>query len=145
MASIKLIRILIDKYFEGQTSLNEEKMLQRYFRQKNIPAALEVYRPMFQYFTLERKARRRRRPSLLQMWLPVSSAAAVFLFFVIKLALTTPENLSADSRVYIDGKRYTDVELIQTEALKALEYFSENDPDVYVSQVEALDFFCNNN
>jgi hypothetical protein len=47
--------------------------------------------------------------------------------------------------MYIDGKKYTDIELIQLETIKALDNFSEDNDDVYSSQVEALDLFFNNN
>jgi hypothetical protein len=145
MESIESIRRLLEKYFDGQTSLREESTLQRYFRRKNIPAEWEVYRPMFQYFTTQRKAFRRPAHPLLRAWIPVSSAAAVFLMFAIKLALPTPDRLLTASHVYINGKSFTDIELVQNETLKALEQLSEQDPDVYASQVEALNLFCNNN
>jgi hypothetical protein len=94
---------------------------------------------------MERRGLRRPIHPLLRVWLPVSSAAAFFLFCVIKLALPAPENLSADSRIYIDGKRYADIELIRTETLNALNRFSEDQPDLYASQAEALNLFCNHN
>lgn len=45
------IRILIDKFIDGTSSLEEERILADYFRQeKDIPSELEPYRNMFAYF-----------------------------------------------------------------------------------------------
>ena len=41
---------LLDAYFEGKTSVKEEKKLQQYFLTNTIPAHLEIYRDMFSYF-----------------------------------------------------------------------------------------------
>lgn len=45
------IKTLIDKFMDGRTSLEEERMLEEYFRkEKNIPEELQPYREMFAYF-----------------------------------------------------------------------------------------------
>lgn len=45
------IKTLIDKFMDGRTSLEEERMLEEYFRkEKNIPEELQPYRKMFAYF-----------------------------------------------------------------------------------------------
>lgn len=46
----KKIELLLEKYFEGETFLQEEKELQEYFNSENVDASLEKYRPMFSYF-----------------------------------------------------------------------------------------------
>ncbi|WP_238250578.1 hypothetical protein [Capnocytophaga cynodegmi] len=46
----KKIELLLEKYFEGETSLQEEKELQEYFNSENVDASLEKYGPMFSYF-----------------------------------------------------------------------------------------------
>lgn len=45
------IRILIDKFMEGRTSLEEERLLGEYFRtERDVPEELKPYREMFAYF-----------------------------------------------------------------------------------------------
>lgn len=45
------IRKLIDKFMEGRTSLEEERLLGEYFRtERDIPEELKPYREMFAYF-----------------------------------------------------------------------------------------------
>ncbi len=46
MESNKIERLL-DAYFEGQTSLEEEKMLRNYFLGKNVSEHLIQYKPIF--------------------------------------------------------------------------------------------------
>ena len=46
------IEQLLEAYFEGQTSLQEEQQLRDYFAQQELPAHLELYRPMFAGFQL---------------------------------------------------------------------------------------------
>ncbi|MCR9050229.1 MAG: hypothetical protein ACE362_05995 [Phaeodactylibacter xiamenensis] len=45
----QLIRQLLDRYFEGQTSLEEEAQLRRAFQRKDLPEDLKGYRPLFGY------------------------------------------------------------------------------------------------
>lgn len=47
---VSYIENLLDKYFEGETNLHEEKALKEYFNQEKIASHLEVYQPMFQFF-----------------------------------------------------------------------------------------------
>lgn len=41
----------MEKYFEAQTTVAEEEVLGSYFAQEEVAAHLEVYRPMFGYFS----------------------------------------------------------------------------------------------
>lgn len=45
------IEILIEKYFEGETSIAEEKELKAYFSSSNVAQHLEQYKPVFGYFS----------------------------------------------------------------------------------------------
>ncbi len=52
MDSNKIDHIL-EKYWEGESSLQDEAMLREYFSQEDIPAKYESIRPMFQFFKTE--------------------------------------------------------------------------------------------
>jgi len=41
---------ILNKYFEGMSTLEEEKLLRQYFASGDIAEAHEPYRSMFQYF-----------------------------------------------------------------------------------------------
>jgi len=45
------IEILLEKYFEGDTSIAEENELKNYFSSLDVAQHLEQYRPMFGYFS----------------------------------------------------------------------------------------------
>ena len=45
---MKDIETLLNKYFEGETTCEEERRLRRFFAEGLVPEHLEVYRPMKQ-------------------------------------------------------------------------------------------------
>lgn len=51
------IEKLLEKYLEASTSIAEEKELRAYFSQESVPAHLEQYAPLFQYFTTAKEER----------------------------------------------------------------------------------------
>lgn len=40
---------LIEKYFDGNTSCEEERALRRFFTHEEVPPRLAIYRPLFVY------------------------------------------------------------------------------------------------
>ena len=46
---------LIEKYFEGNTSLEEEQTLKSYFNGTDVDERLAEYQPIFQYFTSQQQ------------------------------------------------------------------------------------------
>jgi hypothetical protein len=51
------IKVLLDKYWEGETSIAEETTLREYFNQPDIADDLKDIQPMFQYFKAEKGLR----------------------------------------------------------------------------------------
>ena len=45
------ITLLVTKYFEGETTLAEEKVLKEYFSSTDIASNLVQYHPLFAYFS----------------------------------------------------------------------------------------------
>lgn len=50
----KKVNELLEKYFEGESTLQEEAMLSKYFNQNEVAAELKEYQPLFQYFEEEK-------------------------------------------------------------------------------------------
>ncbi|WP_316635756.1 hypothetical protein [uncultured Flavobacterium sp.] len=50
---MELVKIenILEKYFQGETSIAEEKELKEYFSSPNVAQHLEQYKPMFGYFS----------------------------------------------------------------------------------------------
>lgn len=51
------IQSLLEKYWEGETSLSEERQLFDYFNSGQVAKEFKTYQPMFQYFKAEKAAR----------------------------------------------------------------------------------------
>lgn len=51
--STQEIKALLDKYFEAETSLQEEKQLRTYFSGSQVDASLHQYSPLFKAFAIE--------------------------------------------------------------------------------------------
>ena len=114
------IRHLLDNYFEGNSSAEEEKMLRRYFAQDDLPEDLKVYASIFRFLDdeaaalavlneiqRENNASARRRPLFLRKLRTIAAAAAILLIAVV--LLTRPDNTSLNGNyVWVDGQRITD-------------------------------------
>jgi len=49
------IESLLEKYENGETTLTEEQQLKNYFSQETVAPHLEVYKPLFAYFSVSQK------------------------------------------------------------------------------------------
>lgn len=49
------IKSLLEKYFEGETALEEEKALAAYFNSDRVGEALKKYQPLFAFFAQEKQ------------------------------------------------------------------------------------------
>lgn len=89
---LQKIEQLVERYFEGKTTLTEERQLHDYFKQDNVAAHLDVYRPMFQHFSASKeesmpkdKAVPTVKPMRNYKWFAVAATVAIVLgmtFFV---------------------------------------------------------------
>ena len=79
------IEILLEKYFEAETSIAEEKELKDYFASSDVAQHLEQYKPIFGYatqakqeqFTAAIPLNTHKRKSV--VWLSVAASVAVLL------------------------------------------------------------------
>lgn len=53
----QLMEQLLDKYFEGETSLDEEARLRDYFRSEEVEESLKPFQPLFRHLAQEQKYR----------------------------------------------------------------------------------------
>ena len=87
------IEELIDRYFEGQTSCEEERELRSFFTQENVPESLQVYRPLFVCLDQEAKAFRQesapvKKPSFRRRFIYTTGGIAAGILLVIGIAGT---------------------------------------------------------
>lgn len=53
------IEILLEKYFQGETTIVEEKELRTYFSSSDVATHLEQYKPLFGYFSVAKEEKSR--------------------------------------------------------------------------------------
>ena len=93
----KDIRLLLDRFMAGETSLEEEALLGEWFRQHpDVSDDLKEYQLMFGYFDegmpLDHEAEERvenahpkAKARMRRLWLPIGMAASIALLFVIAI------------------------------------------------------------
>lgn len=118
---------LIDNYFEGKTSAEEEKILRDYFAQDDLPEELKEYAPIFNFFNDEAdalavlneirnenngKTSRQNKTPLRKLW-TIAAVAACLLITVLLIIPNTRPSALVESYVWVDGKRITDPIIVQ--------------------------------
>lgn len=122
---------LLNKYFEGETSAAEEQELRRFFASEEVPDNLKVYKPLFAYIdeeidkqkTAENIFVKKSSSSKRKILYYISAAAACVLIF-LSIGLFNQQNelpcIADGSYVIIDGRCYSDAQLVKSMAFKAL-------------------------
>ena len=143
------IEKLLEQYFEGQTSAEEEARLRRFFASGDVPENFAMYKPLFAYFdgeiaaggresnempTQAEPANKNRRATAtgrkVALWL--SSAAACAAILIGVFAALTPQSQKCPGEgdyVIIDGRCYTDAKTIRSATLNTLREISGNNDD----------------
>ena len=83
MYSVK-IENLLEKYFQGETSIAEENELRNYFSSLNVAQHLEQYKPLFGYFSLAKEPQFKHEIPLQSKkrtvaWLSIAASVVVLL------------------------------------------------------------------
>lgn len=132
------ISMLLDKYMDGETSNAEEARLRQYFATagNDMPDEWRAYKALFRYEAEEianmpaaipsagrPKARRRR------MWMAGAASAATAAAMLVCLLTALPRG--EKNYAVIDGKKYTDREVVMQEAEEALSIVSSSEDDTF--------------
>lgn len=138
---------LIERYFEGETTADEERQLRAFFASDTVPDRLNVYRPMFTYFDEEiRKA----QPLKMKMnkvrqtkrrWLYIVSGAAAAVLLVLtlnRILYPTDPCYCSDNYVVINGRCYTDIHTVRAMAAESLHEVA-TPVDEYFPKAETID------
>lgn len=139
---------LLNRYFEGETSSEEERELRAFFTSGQVPERLAVYTPMFAYW--EEESRKEREPeeamipideenlSLLDAekaaetekrrfalrpvlyWVAGIAAGFWLLLGINHLLNPMDPRFCSDNYVVINGRCYTDIHKVRSMAMEAL-------------------------
>ncbi|AWA29934.1 hypothetical protein HYN48_07495 [Flavobacterium magnum] len=114
---------LLEKYFEGETTVAEEKWLHQYFASAEVAPELEMYKPLFGYFENEKSQQlqfvpipeRKRNP-----WISIAAAA------IVLVSIGSFAYLNFQSKPQRDLGTYDNPERAFLETKKALALLSRN-------------------
>ncbi|WET01420.1 hypothetical protein [Flavobacterium sp. YJ01] len=106
------IEDILEKYFQGETSIAEENQLKEYFSSPNVAQHLEQYKPMFGYFSQAKEQKSTYEIPLQSKkrnvaWLSIAASAVVLLgigtyFFVSEQKDTTAVASQTELGTYQD-------------------------------------------
>lgn len=134
------IEKLVEAYFEGETTVKEERMLHRFFQQKNLPEQYRAEKAMFDYFAAEKAAKTIKKPIYRQMILRWSSVAVV-VAIVASVYFHKPNDhsmISSGNYVIRDGVVYNDPALIRQEAMNALESVASQSNETATDEAHSI-------
>ena len=116
------IKQLLEKYFEGQTSIQEEKELKNYFASENISPELMQYQDLFAYFSEEQQTETQKefvlKQKTQQKWLWMAASAII----VLTIGFTFLKQPIASD----DLGTFDNPEIAFEETQKALQLLAEN-------------------
>ncbi|MBT8261010.1 MAG: hypothetical protein KJN82_06825 [Bacteroidia bacterium] len=102
------IEQLIEKYENGETTLQEEQQLKNYFSQETVAPHLEVYQTMFQYFLQTQSEKftkdlplKHKKTINLYRWISVAAVAIFMLgiYIVVGNQSKTLDSLSTEEQL----------------------------------------------
>lgn len=136
------IGTLIDRYFDGETTAAEERELARFFRQAgdDIPDEWRPCCAMMAYADEERMAAGRAAtrhegavvvPMRRRGGLRVAVAALLAAACVVGVVLLTGIPDSRENYAVIDGRVYTSRQVVEREAMEALQMVSADEEDSF--------------
>ena len=114
------IEKLLEKYENGETSLKEEQQLKHYFTQETVAPHLEMYKPMFEYFLVNKQERftkdvpLKTKRNFNYKWISVAAVAVLMLGFYFGTSIYGS-----------DLGTYEDPQLAFNEFSKSMEMISE--------------------
>ena len=105
------IENILEKYFQGETTIAEEKELKEYFSSPNVAQHLEQYKPMFGYFSQVKQQKSTREIPLQTKkrnvaWLSIAASVIVLLgigtFYFVSQKTTAPVVVQSELGTYDD-------------------------------------------
>ncbi len=111
------IEALLDKFMDGQTTVEEEALLADYFRSDDVPAEWEDYRAMFDYFDSGMEGGpvpvEQPRPTLTRLmgrrWWGIAAAACITAAIVATIVLHSPATTTMPETPPVANKETTPI------------------------------------
>lgn len=149
----KEIEILLEKYFEASTTVEEERILREFFQGENLPAHLKPFQPLFQSIEMQTSVKSpvdhenlliekitpakkiSLNPNRRLYWISSIAATVMLLFSIIYLSYRNERTLSADYS-------HEDIQLALLQTTEALNYISLklNKGTAELDQLQKIDY-----
>jgi hypothetical protein len=122
---------LLEKYFRGETTLDEEKELKQYFTTGNVASEHELYRSMFITFGQELKQKAKsplkkvlpKQRGVTRIWIKTFAYTGIAATILIALWIQRPQQ--SENYAIVAGNRIEDSEYAQKYAEKKLNKVNE--------------------
>jgi len=141
----KIIHDLIDRFFEGRTTNEEEQRLYEYFSKNEVPDSLESYRQLFDFFGKQKIENEqlqvvRKSSEKHRFYYGIAASIAALLcigVFFQKLPAKT-DNPYEGSYIIRNGKKITDPQVIRPELEKTM-YLVAMQEEMSARLIEKID------
>ena len=111
---------LMEKYYEGSTTVAEENQLRTFLAQSNVPPQFEAEKTIFGYY----ESKKDRKNFRLQPYLRWAAAAVITAGVIIPVSIFQASGKT--SYAYINGVRITNTQEIISLAQTTINYVSDN-------------------
>lgn len=105
---------LIKKYYEGCTTVEEEKRLHGFLSKANLPAKYKSEQTIFGYFNERKNIKSFQIPGYLR-W-----TAVIAILFIGAFSFQVFTSNNKQNYAYINGEKISDIKVIKTHALASL-------------------------
>ena len=135
MSNILRIRTLTDRFFEGNTTLDEEQQLYAFFSDDSpLPPDLEKLRPMFQDLAAVRYVAALPQHTGRRRWAVAAAIAILLVGGAMALFLGQVAGSDEEYVAYIYGQRTTDRATVLGEMQKTMATLASTDADDVVEE-----------
>ena len=105
---------LIERYYDGLTSVEEERQLKEFLLEPGLPVRYEAEQAIFGYFNPQQE-----KPGLnIRPFMRWAGVAAILLVGVFSIQIFIPEVHA--NYAYVDGRKITDINEIKLQAMATL-------------------------
>ncbi|MCR4602606.1 MAG: hypothetical protein K5683_03600 [Prevotella sp.] len=138
------IRTLLERFFDGETTLDEERQLYDYFRQQPdmMPDDLRQLREMFLDLsvlpTADLQPDSPSKPHSPSRWKWAAAAVAIMLLAGGAMTLFTHQSDDDELVAYVYGQRTTNREVVLTEMQKTMTALANDGSDIVEEQLRQM-------
>jgi len=125
----KAVHKLLERYFDGTTTLDEERDLKRYFAENGdkLPESLKMYSSLFGFFADERAIQQPIRKKITRRFvLNFSVISGIAASIAILLFISLPKTESENFVHFVNGQRVYDQAVAIAMAESKLQSFAES-------------------